>query len=38
MTSRNLTKDFVEFRNRAARDRSFHNDDKVCIIKLLLNN
>ncbi len=35
MTSRNLTKDFVEFRNRAARDRSFHTDDRVCLIKNL---
>jgi hypothetical protein len=30
MTSRNLTANFFEFRNRATRDRSFRADDKVC--------
>ena len=29
MTSRNLTSNFVEFRTRAVRDRSFHADDQV---------
>ncbi|CAF0949393.1 unnamed protein product, partial [Rotaria sordida] len=28
MTSRNLTSNFLEFRNRAARDRNFHVDEK----------
>jgi hypothetical protein len=39
MTSRNLTNEFLNFRNRAARDRSFHLDDKVYLNKnFLLNN
>ncbi|CAF1504566.1 unnamed protein product [Adineta ricciae] len=29
MTSRNLTSNFLEFRNRAVRDRNFHLDDKA---------
>ncbi len=33
MTSRNLTSNFLEFRNRAARDRTFHADDRVYCIK-----
>ncbi|CAF3985426.1 unnamed protein product [Rotaria sp. Silwood2] len=38
MTSRNLTSNFLEFRNRAARDRNFHadeksNDDRMALIQ-----
>lgn len=32
MTSRNLTSNFLEFRDRAARDRNFHSDDRVSVI------
>lgn len=36
MTSRNLTSNFLEFRNRAARDRNFHADDRVSFAWIFL--